>query len=172
MGSVVGIRLSNIHGYIHRAGWYAHMDISVDISMDIHIHGNPDFYLQGSLISVKRANICTLSWSWLREFSVYRHLFDMVFVYLKQHILCIVCISVRLYCWMARVSLTHLAFRLMMYIRVSIYISSFYTCVAVREMRCNLFTRSQCEHWPSSFCTSPTDGAEWSPLLRGWPARI
>jgi len=36
----------NIHWYIHRAAyvWYPHMDKSMDISMDIHIHGNPVNY--------------------------------------------------------------------------------------------------------------------------------
>ena len=24
--------------------WYPHMDMSMDISMDIHIHGNPVYY--------------------------------------------------------------------------------------------------------------------------------
>jgi len=33
----------NIHGYIHSVAYvsYPHMDISMDISMDIHIHGKP-----------------------------------------------------------------------------------------------------------------------------------
>jgi len=37
------MRQHNIHGYIYRMSevWYPHMDISMDISIDIHIHGKP-----------------------------------------------------------------------------------------------------------------------------------